>query len=50
MIHGMKNGYGWISGFHTWTDWTKGCIAVTNKEIDEIAKLVPNGTVIEIRP
>jgi len=50
MIHGIKNGLGWIGRFHTWLDWSKGCIAVTNKEIEEIYKLVPNGTVVEIRP
>jgi murein L,D-transpeptidase YafK len=50
MIHGMKNAFGWVGRFHTWLDWTKGCIAVTNKEIEEIDRLVPNGTVIEIRP
>lgn len=50
MIHGIRNGLGWIGSFHTWFDWTKGCIAVTNSEIEEIDKLVPNGTVVEIRP
>ncbi len=50
MIHGIMNGLGWIGGFHRWLDWTKGCIAVTNPEIDEIARLVPNGTMVEIRP
>lgn len=50
MIHGIKNGLSWIGGFHTGIDWTKGCVAVTNKEMEEIARLVPNGTPIEIRP
>lgn len=50
MIHGMKNGYGWVGPFHTLYDWTQGCIAVTDREIDEIASLVLNGTPIEIRP
>ncbi len=50
MIHGIKEGFGWIGGCHRWLDWTKGCIAVTNNEIDEIVKLVPIGTVVEIRP
>jgi tetratricopeptide (TPR) repeat protein len=50
MIHGIKNGLSWIGGFHTEIDWTEGCIAVTNKEMEEIARLVPNGTPIEIRP
>lgn len=31
-------------------DWTAGCIAVTNEEIKEIWNLVPDGTVIEIKP
>lgn len=50
MIHGMKNGLGWIGPFHALYNWTQGCIAVTDAEIDEIASLVPNGTPIEIRP
>ncbi|HEX9023775.1 MAG TPA: L,D-transpeptidase family protein [Geobacteraceae bacterium] len=50
MIHGIMNGLGWLGRFHRWVDWTKGCIAVTNPEIEEIAWLVPNGTRVEIRP
>jgi murein L,D-transpeptidase YafK len=50
MIHGIKNGLSWVGGFHTGIDWTQGCIAVTNKEMEEIARLTPNGTPVEIRP
>ncbi|MDA8242137.1 MAG: L,D-transpeptidase family protein [Nitrospiraceae bacterium] len=50
MIHGIKNGFSWVGDFHTDVDWTKGCIAVTDKEIEEIDKLAPNGTIVEIRP
>lgn len=50
MIHGTKNGFSWASDAHAGVDWTKGCIAVTNEEIEEIAKLAPNGTIVEIRP
>jgi tetratricopeptide (TPR) repeat protein len=50
MIHGIKNGFSWVGDLHTEVDWTKGCIAVTDEEIEEIDKLVPNGTVVEIRP
>jgi len=50
MIHGLKNDFSWVDGFHKAIDWTEGCIAVTNKEIEEIARLVPNGTPVEIRP
>lgn len=49
-IHGLPNGQGWIGKAHVLTDWTLGCIAVTNDEIEEIWRLVPNGTPIEIRP
>ena len=50
MIHGLKNGLSWIGGLHTEMDWTEGCIAVTNKEMEEIARMVPDGTPVEIRP
>jgi tetratricopeptide (TPR) repeat protein len=50
MIHGIKKGFSWVGDFHTEVDWTKGCIAVTDEEIEEIAKLAPNGTIVEIRP
>jgi tetratricopeptide (TPR) repeat protein len=50
MIHGMKKGLSWVGDLHTEVDWTKGCIAVTDEEIEEIEKLAPNGTIVEIRP
>jgi tetratricopeptide (TPR) repeat protein len=50
MIHGAKNDFSGDSGSHNAIDWTEGCIAVTNLEIEEIARLVPDGTPIEIRP
>jgi tetratricopeptide (TPR) repeat protein len=50
MIHGIKNGFSRVGGFHTEVDWTKGCIAVTDAEIEEIEKLAPNGTIVEVRP
>jgi murein L,D-transpeptidase YafK len=49
-VHGLPNGFGAIGVAHRLKDWTDGCIAVTDSEIDEIWKLVPNGTVIEIKP
>lgn len=50
MIHGIKNGFSWAGDLHTEVDWTKGCIAVTDDEIEEIDKVAPNGTIVEIRP
>jgi murein L,D-transpeptidase YafK len=50
MIHGLPNGKGWVGAKHRLYDWTLGCIAVTDQEIDEIWALVPAGTTVEIRP
>jgi tetratricopeptide (TPR) repeat protein len=50
MIHGIKNGFSWVGDAHAEVNWTKGCIALTDKEIEEIARLAPNGTLVEIRP
>jgi murein L,D-transpeptidase YafK len=50
MVHGIKNGLGWLGRLHRLVDWTNGCIAVTNPEMDQIWKAVPVGTPIEIRP
>jgi len=49
-IHGLPNGYGFIGAAHRTRDWTDGCVAVTDQEIEEIWTLVNNGTPIEIRP
>ena len=50
MIHGIRNRFGWLGRLHRLADWTQGCIAVTNPEIREIWRAVPDGTRIEIRP
>ncbi len=50
MIHGLPNGTGAIGRAHILRDWTQGCIAVTNEEIEEIWRLVPNGTRVIIKP
>jgi murein L,D-transpeptidase YafK len=49
-IHGIGAKYGYLGALHRQVDWTAGCIAVTNEEIDEIWKLVAVGTPIEIKP
>jgi len=50
MIHGLQNGRGWVGAFHRWKDWTAGCIAVTDEEIEELWRVTPDGTIVEIRP
>ncbi|WP_330441941.1 L,D-transpeptidase family protein [Flavobacterium sp. C4GT6] len=49
-IHGLRNDRGYIGKFHRWKDWTAGCIAVTNDEIDELYTAVKENAVIEILP
>ena len=49
MIHGLPPAYAYLGALHRQTDWTDGCIAVSNAEIEEIWKLVPVGTRVEIR-
>lgn len=49
-IHGFTNGFGFIGKFHRWSDWTAGCIALTDAEVDELYSTVKIGAVIEIKP
>lgn len=48
MIHGQMNGFGYLALFNQRRDWTDGCIAVANDEMDEIVDAVTLGTPIEI--
>jgi murein L,D-transpeptidase YafK len=50
MVHGMNQQTAWLGGIHHWRDWTNGCIAVSNAEMDEIWGMVKNGTPIQINP
>ncbi|WP_263367799.1 L,D-transpeptidase family protein [Edaphobacter bradus] len=47
-IHGLPNDFDGPS--QQLGDWTDGCIAVTNAEMDEIWRAVADGTPIEIKP
>jgi len=49
MVHGQKNTLGWLSGITQKFNWTNGCIALTNKEMDEFMSLVNVGTKIHIQ-
>ena len=48
-IHGLPNGRSWLGKQHRRVDWTRGCIAVTNVEMDWLWHAIPDGTPIEIR-
>ena len=53
MIHGTPAwvpSSEWAKNWLNKEDWTEGCIAVANDDMDEIWNLVKDGTPIEIRP
>jgi murein L,D-transpeptidase YafK len=50
MLHGLPNGMPAERVGHPYVDWTNGCIALTNEEIDEIWARVEDGTTIIIYP
>lgn len=50
MIHGLPNGQGSLGAAHRNADWTDGCIAVTDEEIEDIWKRVPDGAKVTIKP
>lgn len=49
-IHGLPPALAWLGSLQRRWDWTSGCIALTNQEIDEIWLRVSIGTPVEIRP
>lgn len=50
MIHGQKNGFGWAAAATQKTNWTLGCIALTNEDMEVIWKSVNVPIPIEIKP
>lgn len=50
MIHGLPTEFAKLGQEHRTYDWTEGCIAVTNAEIDEIFRAIPMGAAILIKP
>jgi murein L,D-transpeptidase YafK len=49
-IHGLPPQFAWLGSLQHDVDWTDGCIAVSDREIDEVWRLVPVGTPVEIKP
>jgi murein L,D-transpeptidase YafK len=50
MIHGLPNGLGAAGATHRVNDWTNGCVALTDEEIEQIWSAVPIGTPVQIKP
>ncbi len=49
MVHGQRNTLGWAASVSQQFNWTNGCIALTNPEMDEFMSLVKVGTPINIQ-
>lgn len=50
MIHGQANGWAWASALVNFFSWTDGCIALSNRDMEQVWLAVDPGTPIEIRP
>jgi murein L,D-transpeptidase YafK len=49
LIHSLPDNWAWMGKFHRFIDWTNGCIALTNPEMDELYHTVDVGTPVEIK-
>lgn len=50
MIHGQRNGLGWLAPIAQWINWTDGCVGLSNGDMDVVWGAVDVGTPIEIQP
>lgn len=50
MVHGQKSGFEWASPVVQRFNWTRGCVALANDDIDQMWAMVDSGTPIEIKP
>jgi murein L,D-transpeptidase YafK len=50
MIHGQRNGWGWFAPITQLFNWTDGCIALSNGDMDVVWRAVDVDTPITIRP
>ena len=48
MIHGIRNGLGLIGRFQSLIDWSRGCVSLNNRDMEEIYHAVPDGAMVEI--
>jgi murein L,D-transpeptidase YafK len=50
MVHGQKNGFGWLAPVAQLFNWTNGCIALSNADMERVWNAVDVGTPVEIDP
>ena len=49
-LDGQKNGWGWLAPISQLFDWTDGCVALRNSDMEKVWNAVDVGTPIEIQP
>lgn len=50
MVHGQKNGFAWLEALAQHFNWTNGCIALRDEDMEVVWNSVDAGTPIEIQP
>lgn len=50
MIHGLPPSYAWLGRNHVRSNWTLGCIALSNDEIEWLYRFTPDGATVEVLP
>lgn len=50
MVHGQKNGFAWLEPLAQHFNWTNGCIALRNEDMEVVWNAVDADTPIEIQP
>lgn len=50
MIHGQKNGFGWLAPVTQRFNWTDGCVGLSNNDMDAVWSAVDVGTAVQIYP
>ena len=50
MVHGQAKDWEWLSPITQYFNWTDGCVALTNSDMDKVWNAVDPGTPIEIIP
>lgn len=49
-VHGLPPAVAWVGRLHTAWDWTDGCIALTNQQMDQMCAALPRGAPLLIEP
>lgn len=50
MLYGQRNGWGWAAFLTQRFNWTNGCVALSDADMEQVWQSVDVGTPIELRP